>query len=71
MTLRVLVTDSDNRSALAATRTLGARGHFVLTAGTSPRSLAAVSRFSSAFAPYPAPARYPVGLVAAGAALAR
>jgi predicted ATP-grasp superfamily ATP-dependent carboligase len=69
--MRVLVTDSDNRSALAATRSLGARGHFVLTAGTSPRSLAAVSRFSSGFAPYPAPSTDPDGFVAAVAAMAR
>jgi len=63
--MRVLITDSDNRSALAATRSLGRRGIFVVTAGERPASLAAVSRYSSAFVQYPPPATDPEGFIAA------
>lgn len=54
--MRVLVTDSDTRSALAAVRALGKRGHEVVTAGLASPSLAAVSRYSSRFEQYPDPA---------------
>jgi predicted ATP-grasp superfamily ATP-dependent carboligase len=54
--MRILVTDSDTRSALAAVRALGAHGHEVVTAGTTHPSLASVSRHSSAFERYPNPA---------------
>lgn len=40
----VLVTDGDERSALAATRSLIASGHTVIVAGKVPRTLAGVSR---------------------------
>ena len=53
--MRVLVTDSDNRSTLAATRSLARAGHTVITAGERRDSLAAVSRFSTAFVQYPRP----------------
>jgi predicted ATP-grasp superfamily ATP-dependent carboligase len=54
--MRILVTDSDTRAALAAVRALGARGHEVVTAGIAHPSIASVSRHSSAFEPYPNPA---------------
>jgi predicted ATP-grasp superfamily ATP-dependent carboligase len=66
--MRVLITDSDNRSALAATRSLGKRGDVVITAGDRSSSLAAVSRYSSGFEPYPNPSNDPEGFVAAVAA---
>lgn len=69
--MRVLITDSDNRSALAATRSLGKHGHFVITAGDSRNSLAAVSRYSSGFMAYPNPMQDPDGFVAAVASMAR
>lgn len=63
--MRVLVTDSDNRSALAATRALGGAGHEVYTAGDRPQTLASVSRHSTAHCVYPNPLREPQGFVAA------
>jgi predicted ATP-grasp superfamily ATP-dependent carboligase len=69
--MRVLITDSDNRSALAATRSLGKQGHFILTAGESKASLAAVSRYSSAFARYPSPSHNPDAFIPAVAEMAR
>jgi predicted ATP-grasp superfamily ATP-dependent carboligase len=62
---RVLVTDSDTRSALAVTRALGRCGYTVYSAGEHRESLAAVSRYSSGFAPYPAPAKHPRDFVVA------
>lgn len=60
--MRILVTDSDNRSALAATRALGKRGHIVVTAGDRHPSLASVSKYSTGFetytSPYEAPERF-------------
>lgn len=60
--MRILVTDSDNRSALAATRSLGKRGHTVFTAGERHPSLASVSKYCAGFnaytSPYKAPERY-------------
>src|SRR5688500_494742 len=63
--MRVLVTDSDNRSALAAVRSLGKAGHTVVTTGDRFPSLAAVSRYSTAFERYPSPAEDPTGFLAA------
>lgn len=63
--MRVLVTDSDNRSALAAVRSLGKAGHTVLTAGDCFPSLAAVSRYSAGFERYPSPREDPPGFLAA------
>jgi predicted ATP-grasp superfamily ATP-dependent carboligase len=53
--MRVLVTDSDTRPALAAVRALGHRGYEVFSAGARHPSLASVSRFSAAFDRYPNP----------------
>lgn len=55
--MRILVTDSDTRPALAAVRALGRRGHEVVTAGVSHPSLASSSRYSSRFEHYEDPAR--------------
>ncbi|MET0533573.1 MAG: ATP-grasp domain-containing protein [Steroidobacter sp.] len=57
--VRILVTDSDNRSALAATRSLGRAGYKVFTAGESHPSLASVSRYSVGFSEYCSPNRSP------------
>jgi predicted ATP-grasp superfamily ATP-dependent carboligase len=64
-TRRVLITDGDNRSALAAVRSLGRRGHFVVTAGESPDCLAGVSRFTSVFVRCPSPVNDPQSFLAA------
>lgn len=45
--LRVLLTDGEQRSTLAATRSLGSAGHQVFVASTRPRSLAAASRHAN------------------------
>lgn len=67
---RVLVTDSDNRSALAAVRSLGRRGHTVFSAGARFPSLAGVSRYSAGFTLYPDPSRNPEAFVEAIARIA-
>lgn len=63
--MRVLITDADNRSALAATRSLGARGHTVIVAGERHPALASVSKYASAFEACPNAAADPEGFVAA------
>ncbi|MBE0501804.1 MAG: ATP-grasp domain-containing protein [Desulfuromonadales bacterium] len=45
--MNILVTDGDNRSALAVTRSLGRLGHTVLITDTKKKSLASSSRFCS------------------------
>lgn len=67
---RILITDGDSRSALAATRSLGQRGHEVFTAATAATSLAGVSRYSRAAFVYPDPAADSQGFVSAIVALA-
>lgn len=52
---KVLVLDGGERSALAATRSLGARGLHVLVGETSAASLAGASRFCSERLTYPSP----------------
>jgi predicted ATP-grasp superfamily ATP-dependent carboligase len=56
---RILVTDGDIRSALAATRSLGELGHTVFTASESHPSLASVSKHSAGFDAYSSPYRAP------------
>ena len=63
--MRILVTDSDNRSALATVRTLGQRGHTIFVAGEQHPSLASVSRHCAGFVPYPSPNQDPDGFVTA------
>jgi predicted ATP-grasp superfamily ATP-dependent carboligase len=63
--VRILVTDSDNRQTLAATRSLGRAGHRVFTAGDLHRSLASASRYCAGHEVYPSPIRDPEGFVSA------
>jgi predicted ATP-grasp superfamily ATP-dependent carboligase len=63
--MRVLVTDGDNRSALAITRSLGRAGHWVAVAERRTPSLAQTSRYCRARLTYPDPARDEAGFVAA------
>lgn len=67
---RILITDADNRSALAATRALGQAGHAVVTAGPRSPALAGVSRYSTHFETYPDPYHEPQRFVAEVAAMA-
>lgn len=62
--MRVLITDSDNRSALAATRSLGKAGYEIITAGERASSLAAVSRHCVRFITCPSPIKDPDGFLA-------
>jgi predicted ATP-grasp superfamily ATP-dependent carboligase len=57
--MRVLVTDSNTRPALATTRSLGKAGHVVLTCGDIEPSLAGVSRYSDSHVRCPSPVRHP------------
>ena len=53
--MSVLVTDGDQRSALAVTRSLGRRGIPVLVGESTPRSLAGCSRWCTRQVVYPSP----------------
>jgi len=53
--MKVLITDGSNRSALAAVRSLGRRGHDIFVVGSSPRTLASCSRFCRAAVEVPDP----------------
>ena len=53
--MRVLVTDGDERSALAVTRALGQQQIQVLVGAEGLRSLAAMSRYSCGSFSYPSP----------------
>ncbi|MBL8268389.1 ATP-grasp domain-containing protein [Steroidobacter sp.] len=59
---RILITDGDNRSALAATRALGQLGHQVFIASEAHPSLASASKYAAGFdaykSPYVAPDRF-------------
>ena len=57
--MNVLVTDGDNRAALAITRSLGRKGHRVIVGEKSRPSLASVSRYSSGGWVYPDPLKCP------------
>jgi predicted ATP-grasp superfamily ATP-dependent carboligase len=57
--MNVLVTDGDQRSALAITRSLGRRGASVIVGEESDRCLAASSRYCSRRITYPSPYREP------------
>ena len=56
---RVLIIDSNQRSALAVTRSLGKQGIQVFTAEETPTALASSSRFSRHHFTYPSPGLYP------------
>lgn len=55
MSHRILILDANQRSALAATRSLGTKGLWVTTADESPETLAGSSKYSSAAAVYRSP----------------
>lgn len=55
----ILILDADQRSALAATRSLGKRGIQVHTSEAAPTALAGRSRYSRQYTQYPSPAREP------------
>lgn len=61
--MRILVTDGDNRAALAITRSLGRRGHSITVCERSIPSLASVSSYCRDSFPYPDPSLYPEGFV--------
>lgn len=61
----VLILDANQRSALAATRSLGAYGSHVFTADTTVHTLAGRSKFSSASLLYPNPADAPLEFLSA------
>lgn len=55
--MRVLVTDGDNRAALAITRSLGRAGHHVIVGERQAPSLAQTSRYCAGGIVYPDPVR--------------
>lgn len=65
----MVVTDGDERAALAAVRSLGAAGWHVVVASQRPRSLAAASRYAAREAIVPPPLDDPDGFRRAIAAL--
>jgi predicted ATP-grasp superfamily ATP-dependent carboligase len=69
--MRILVTDSDTRSALATVRALGRAGHEVIAAGDRQPSLASVSRYCASFEGYPHPGSDPDGFVTTLASIAQ
>ncbi|HEV2150162.1 MAG TPA: ATP-grasp domain-containing protein, partial [Longimicrobiaceae bacterium] len=67
----VLVTDGEQRAALAAVRSLAAAGHTVFVCSPRSRSLAGASRHCRAHAPVPDPLTEPAAFVAAVRGLIR
>jgi len=61
--MRILITDGEQRSSLAAVRSLGRAGHTVLVCSARPRPLAGASRFARATFQVPDPATHPAGFV--------
>jgi predicted ATP-grasp superfamily ATP-dependent carboligase len=59
MARTVLVTDGDERPALAITRSLGQRGFRVVVGAETPVSLASTSRYCAMAITYPSPTRCP------------
>ena len=57
--MKILVTDGQNRAALAITRSLGREGHEVVVGETRARSLAQTSRFCAGSLIYPDPMTMP------------
>jgi len=57
---KVLILDANQRSALAATRALGAAGNlYIVTADSVPETLAGSSKYSKQHFVYPDPVKYP------------
>ncbi len=71
MTSTVLVTDANERSALAVVRSLGRSGRRIVTCAATAPSLAGRSRYSARSATVPDPLREPDGFADAVAMLAR
>ena len=69
--MKVLVTDGDNRAALAVTRSLGRAGHEVVVAARQSSALAQASRYCSERFVYPNPVDDPGGFVEAIVELVR
>lgn len=61
--LRILITDGEQRAALAAVRSLGAAGYTVHVCASSRRSLAGQSRYCATEARAPDPLHDPAGFV--------
>ena len=57
--MNVLVTDGDNRAALAITRSLGRKGHRIIVGEKTQPSLASVSRYCAERLMYPDPIKRP------------
>lgn len=66
---RILILDANQRSALAATRSLGVKGLTVITADSTHSTLAGASRFAAGHALYPSPHTDPQAFIAALVAL--
>jgi predicted ATP-grasp superfamily ATP-dependent carboligase len=62
---KVLLLDGNQRSALAATRSLGGKGVFVITAESKKQSLAGSSRYASRNVVYPSPYTSPSHFISA------
>jgi predicted ATP-grasp superfamily ATP-dependent carboligase/CelD/BcsL family acetyltransferase involved in cellulose biosynthesis len=69
--MKVLVTDGDNRAALAVTRSLGRAGHEVIVAAQHTSSLAQASRYCTRSVAYPDPMTKPDDFVDATVDLVR
>jgi predicted ATP-grasp superfamily ATP-dependent carboligase len=69
--MRILVTDGDNRAALAIVRTLGRAGHQMVVGEKHLPALAAASRYSTASLVYPDPVTASADFVSALAAVVR
>jgi len=52
---KILILDAKQRSALATTRSLGAKGFYIITADNSLKTLSGASRFSKQSLAYPSP----------------
>ena len=60
---RVLILDANQRSALAATRSLGKRGLVVVTADETAHTLSGASRFCDETMVYPSPYERPPAFI--------
>ena len=61
--MKVLLTDANKRSTLAATRSLGQKGIHVIAADESKSALSSVSKYCSEYFVYPSPYRHPEDFV--------
>jgi predicted ATP-grasp superfamily ATP-dependent carboligase len=61
--LVILVTDGEQRAALACVRSLGRAGHRLIVASSRPRSLAGASRFANAYVQVPDSLSQPEGFL--------